>query len=74
MSRIASMKNGIDVNVKVRGKRLRTSDGTGRHAMSAPIVVPRMKEMIVATISNPTVHGRAWPTMSLTVIGNCVSE
>ena len=56
------------------GSNRRTHPGVARHAINAPIRLPTMNEIAVASASRPIVHGSAWATMSWTVAGNAPSE
>ncbi len=73
-SRMPNIKGGIEVKVKDIGSSDLTRLGVRRQAISAPIVLPKMKAIIVARNSNPSVQGRSSLTISSTSLGKLARE
>ena len=68
------MKAGMDENVNVIGKMLRSQPGVLRHPSNAPIRLPRKKVTTMAMDSNASVQGSAREIISTPCVGNAVSE
>ncbi len=68
------MKKGTEVKVRLTGRICLSAPGVFRHAINAPMVLPKMKESKVAIESRKSVHGNARAIKWLTVTGNWVSE
>jgi hypothetical protein len=69
-----SIKAGMDVKVMDNGKKSFTIPGVRRQARIAPMAFPAMNEISVATVSRPSVQGRARNTRSSTWLGKLARE
>ena len=57
-----------------RGANSRAARGEPFQTRSAPERIPRVNEMIVATVRRPRVYGRAAPMIDQTGVGKYASE